>query len=197
MNDRFATQHRAWILAFFGRISHATVVAMMYANICHSWIFVIENNRSSAKKDDFITQLIQVKVHYDMKSTSHSILNFIRVAQSRAIVLSYPSVSETYRNASQTLVCQTCQPDLCWRTLVNDLLNTGNDLTFPVLMNVFVVLLRHVHELCRKYGRVHANPWVVLGATAHGRSGDVIPRCTIDEHHLKRIIHHCLSSDRE
>ena len=29
--------------------------------------------------------------------------------------------------------------------------------TFSLLVNVFVVLLRHMHELCRKYGRVREN----------------------------------------
>ena len=71
---------------------------------------------------------------------------------------------------------------------VNDLRNTGKDLTFSVLVNVFVVLLRHMHELCRKYGRFGTNPCVVLGATAHGRRSDVIPRCTVNEHHLKSVI---------
>jgi hypothetical protein len=79
--------------------------------------------------------------------------------------------------------------------LVNDLRDTGKELTFSVLVNVLVILPRHMHELCRKHGGVRANPWVAHGATTHCRRRDVIPRRTIDEHHLKSIIHYHLPSD--
>lgn len=70
----------------------------------------------------------------------------------------------------------------------NDYKNTRyRDPTFSVLENVFVVLLNHMHESRRQFGRIRTDLRVMPGAATHSRRRDVISRRMVDEHHLKRV----------
>ena len=66
------------------------------------------------KKDNFAGRLIQVKVHNDMKTMSQLAVGTSCKRRHREQSCYLTNlVPETYCNTSQTLACQTCQPDLC------------------------------------------------------------------------------------
>jgi hypothetical protein len=54
------------------------------------------------------------------------------------------------------------------------------------LVSVFVIFLPYMHEPCRKFGRIRANPRVMLSSAADSRwKHGMMPRRMADEHHLE------------